>query len=151
MVPPQVSLPPNMKRAPFAFGFLALAVLVLGGCSATPSWVRGDWVFDKDRTDQAMKTNSGSDLMSGLASMVTGMLVSQIDTMEIIITNTDETVTVSGQGHFYPFQVVSKSDAQFVLKKADGTVETYYRDGDDIYFYGTGAASSLKIYFKRKS
>ncbi len=140
-----------MPRPFFAFGLLALTVLFLSGCSATPSWVRGDWVFDKDRTDQAMKTNSGNDLMSGLASMLSGMLVSQIDTMEVIITDTDETVTVNGQGHSYPFQVVSKSDTQFVLKKTDGTVETYYRDGDAIYFYGTGGASSLKIYLKRRS
>jgi hypothetical protein len=140
-----------VQRPLFAFGLLAVAVFFLAGCSATPSWVRGDWVYDKDRTDQAMKTNSGNDLMSGLASMVSSMLVSQIDTMEVILTDTDETVTVNGQGHDYPFQVVSKSDTQFVLKKNDGSVETYYRDGDDIYFYGTGAASSLKIYFKRKS
>ena len=140
-----------MKRPLFAFGLLALAVLSLGGCSATPSWVRGDWVFDKDRTEQALKNGSGNDLMSGLASMLGGLLSSQLDTMEVILTDTDETVTVNGQGHDYPFQVVSKSDSQFVLKRADGTVETYYRDGDDIYSYATGTGSSVKIYLKRKA
>ena len=140
-----------MQRAPFAFSLLALSLLLLAGCSATPPWVRGDWVFDKDRTEQAINSNSNGGLLSGLASMLSGLLASQIDTMEVIITDTDETVTVNGQGHSYPFQVVSKSDSQFVLKKADGTVETYYRDGDDIYFYGTGGASSLKIYLKRRS
>ena len=88
--------------------------------------------------------------MSGLASMLGGLLSSQLDTMEVIITDTDETVTTNGQGHDDPFQVVSKSDSQFVLKKADGTVETYYRDGDGIYSYATGTGSSVKIYLKRK-
>jgi hypothetical protein len=140
-----------VKRLFPAFGLPVLAVLLLAGCSATPSWVRGDWVYDKDRTEQAMNGNSSSGLMSGLASMLSGLLASQIDTMEVILTDTDETVTVNGQGHDYPFQVVSKSDTQLVVKKADGSVETYYRDGADIYFYGTGAASSLKIYLKRKT
>jgi hypothetical protein len=139
-----------VQRPLFAFGLLALAVLFLGGCSATPSWVRGDWVFDKDRTEQALKSNSDNSLMSGLASMLGGLLSSQLDTMEVIITDTDETVTTNGQGKSFPFQVVSKSDSQFVLKKTDGTVETYYRDGDGIYSYATGTGSSVKIYLKRK-
>jgi hypothetical protein len=139
-----------VKHPFFAFGLLAIAGFFLAGCSATPSWVRGDWVFDQDRTEQAMKSNSGNGLMSGLASMLGGLITSQLGDMEIIMTDTDETITTNGQGHDYPFQVVSKSDTQFVLKKNDGTVETYYRDGDDIYSYATGAAS-LKIYFKRKS
>jgi hypothetical protein len=140
-----------MKRPIFASGLACLAVLVLAGCSATPSWVRGDWVFDKDRTEQAMNGTSSGGLLSGFAAMFSSLLASQIDTMEVILTDTDETVTVNGQGKSFAFQVISKSDAQVVVKKADGTVETYYRDGDAIYFYGTGAASSLKIYLKRKT
>jgi hypothetical protein len=140
-----------VKRPLFAFVLLALAGFSLGGCSATPSWVRGDWVFDQDRTQQAMKSSSDNSLMGGLASMLGGLITSQLGNMEIIMTDTDETITTNGQGHDYPFQVVSKSDTQFVLKKNDGTVETYYRDGEEIYLYGTGPASSLKIYLKRKT
>jgi hypothetical protein len=140
-----------VQRASFVFGLLAVAVLSLAGCSAVPSWAQGDWVFDKDRTEQVLKGNSDNSLLGGLDSMLAGLISSQMGSMEVIITGTDETVTVNGQGHSYPFQVVSKSDSQFVLKKEDGTVETYYRDGDDMYSFGTGGAGQIKMYFKRKS
>jgi hypothetical protein len=139
-----------MKSPLFAFSLLVFSTLLLAGCSATPSWVRGDWVFDRDRTEHALNSNPDDDIMKGLAAMLGGALSLQLDTLEVIFTDTDETVTTNGQGHDYPFQVVSKSDTQFVLKKADGTVETYYRDGDGIYSYATGAPS-LKIYLKRKT
>jgi hypothetical protein len=141
-----------MKSSSFVRLLAVGLAILISGCSRAPSWLQGDWIMDQDRTQheltQTVPGNKPS-MLSGLNTMLGGMLLSQLGNMEIIISGRDEIVTIGGQGKTSRFQIVNQTPTECMIKKPDSTVETYYRDGDEIYFYATGSLS-MKIYFKRK-
>jgi hypothetical protein len=142
-----------MKLNLFPATFVLLAVILLSGCSRAPAWLDGSWQVDKNRTqkeiDASSKTGTGSgfgsDMMSGLNSMLGNMLLPQILGMQVIIHGTERIMTINGQGSSESYQIVSKSADQCVMKFKDNTIETYYRDGDEIYIYPTGSVH-FRIY-----
>ena len=130
-------------------------VLLLPGCdfSGTPSWLAGDWSFDADTSKRAMTESTpakDSSLMSGLSSMLGGMLLPQLDGMELRITGHDLMTLVHGNGTSQTFQIVSQSDQECLIKTADGKLCTFYHAGDAIYQYPDGGGQ-IKIFYKRKS
>lgn len=137
---------------PICVLFLLIGVLALAGCSGAPSWLEGNWQIDHDRTQKEMAASnagSGGGILSGLNSMIGGMLLPQLDGMQILITSKDRVVMINGQGKSEPYEIINRSSDQCTLKLGDGTVETYYRDGNEIYSYGTGSAH-FKFYLMRQ-
>jgi hypothetical protein len=133
-----------------------LGVVLLSACSRTPSWLAGSWQFDADRTQkemsEAVNGNAGSppNMFSGLSNMVGAMLVPELAGTQLIITDKEFMTLRDGQGKSLGYEVVAKSSDTCTLKFNDGTVETYYRAGAEIFSYPTGSAH-FKIYFRRQS
>ena len=138
--------------------FLA-ATLALTACSGAPSWLEGNWQVDHDRTQKdidaansnatSSQTGFGGGLLSGLNTMLGNMLLPQLAGMQIIITGKDQVTMINGQGKSESYEVVNRSSDQCTLKLKDDSVQTYYRDGDEIYMYPTGGAH-FKIYLMRQ-
>ena len=131
-----------------------ISMILLMGCSGVPFWLNGDWIYDADRSQQeAAKASPAQpgDMLGGIKTMLQNMIAPQLQGMEIMFTGTDEIVTVRGQGTSTKYQVIHKSATTCTIKKPDNTIETYYRDGDEIYSFGSGGLSTYKIYFRRNT
>ena len=145
--------PNSLFRAALAL----FAVVILASCSSAPSWLEGNWVLDSERTQKDDSATSApadagtfpSNMLSGMTAMLRPMLLQQLSGMELLVTNKERVFTVGGQGKSESYTIMEKSSDKCVLKLKDGTVETYYRSGDDIYMYGTGG-TAFKIFLKRE-
>ena len=132
---------------------LVLAAL-LAGCSGAPDWIQGEWIFDADRSQREMQIpapTANQDLLDGMAALLGNAFMAQLKDMKLTITRNQETEIFRGRQKSVPYQVINKSATECTLQQPDGTMETYHRDGAEIYIYGNGAVSSIKAYFRRKS
>jgi hypothetical protein len=141
-----------------SISWLALATLlfVLPGCSfsSTPSWLKGDWIFDLDASQKAGETDkppASGGILDGLANAMSGMLLPALSGMELRITDKEVMAMMNGNGKAQTYEVVSSvPDRECLVKLADGTLETYYKAGDKIYTH-PDKGGQTKLFFKRKS
>lgn len=69
---------------------------------------------------------------------------------EVIITDKDVTSLGLEKETSFPYQIISASSDECIIRKSDGSVDRYGRDGDDIYVLSSGGAH-IKVFLKRKS
>jgi len=128
---------------------LFVGVLLLTGCSSTPSWLEGTWTLNVNRSiTETKKYPDPSASQNPLSGMGLAFLP-LLSGLEITITSKDITTTVNGQEKWVSYSVMETSDSECKLKVSDGTVQTYYRDGDAIYSFSSGGFR-IRTYFDRK-
>ena len=110
-------------------------------------------MFDADATKKAMTQASppkdGTPTFD-ISSMLSGMLLPQLEGMELKFSGHELYVLIHGNGTSQTFQIVSQSDTECLIKTTDGKLTTFFRAGDEIYQFPDGG-SQFKIFFKRKS
>jgi hypothetical protein len=144
-----------------SISWLALATLlfVLPGCSfsSTPSWLKGDWIFDLDASQKAAAEPakpppSGGGMLDGMANAMFGALLPAFSGLELKITDKEFMAMMNGNGKAQTYEVISSvPDQECLIKLSDGTLETYYKAGDEIYTYPDKGGGKTKLFFKRKS
>lgn len=144
----------------FAKAWLAILVVVtLGGCSRPGDWLKGKWVLDKELTrqkmeekaaDTAAKTDGLGGIMKDLASsMAAPMLLSMLQEAQIEFTGEEMITTVNGSGQATAYEVMEAPDKNTaVIKKADGEIQTYRREGEHIVTTSPGPMA-MPIYLGR--
>lgn len=143
----------------FASLVLFLVLASLTGCNSPGRWLRGKWVVDLDYTREQMKLSEAepaaqpeglSGMLQNMAQNFAAPLVMQtLAKVEITFTDEEIVSTIDGNGKATGYEIVETPDRNTVIvKKADGEVQTFVREGDRIRTTMSGAVP-LTVFLKR--
>ena len=127
-----------------------LLIFVLAACSGAPSWLEGNWILDVDRTSEVNKKDAAATNNPALNAGVNMgvMFLPALAGSTVKITDKDIITNVRGEEKYVSYEVMTATPLEVDVKKSDGTIQHFYRDGDDIYTYVPGN-EAFKFYLKR--
>ena len=143
---------PSLLLLPVAVG------LLVASCHSPASWLEGKWVLDSEYTQrqweqaqaeqgQASGPEALGQALGGLAGGL--LLVALADVTFVFDGNEVIVLQANGNGEAHTFEVVEAPDADtLIIKKDNGEISTWYRDGDRIATVTDGGVH-LKVYLKR--
>lgn len=129
---------------------LLSVALALAACSVASSWIQGSWILDVDRTSQVNQKDAAATnnpvLNAGVNMGVAFLPALAGSTVKI--TDKDIITNIKGEERYVSYEVMAATPLEVDVKKSDGTIQHFYRDGDDIYTYVPGN-TVFKFYLKR--
>jgi len=133
------------------YPILACILCISIGCSNSPNWLQGVYVYDDAATSKALEASKNKN--DGLAGIMGGLgsiaLISQVTDIELTVTNTEIISDKYGTGKVTQYEIHKKpTPDSVIIKTSDGDLQTIERYQDGIAVQFTGA--SAVIYFKRK-
>jgi hypothetical protein len=135
---------------------LAATAVLLASCSKTPSWLRGKFELDQQRTSaeiQAIKSKGEQPSLLGalldIGKALAPIAVAQkFDGSTITVTDVEMVITKNGTGTVEPFTVHEQQGESIMLKTASNEVQTWIKTDSGI---ALKAAKGLPftVHFKR--
>jgi len=123
-----------------------MALLLLSGCNNKNSWLKGDWVFDREHTESQM----GSEEPGLLGGLLSSQLIEELDGVSLTLT-ADEMfyILANGSGKARNYEVISQpTESSWKIKIDDGSIETWHREGERLASNATGDLD-MRFYFSR--
>ena len=137
---------------------LLASALLLNGCILGGHWIEGKWRYDAERTKAANTSTQQGDsgpvlsrLKGLLGGAVEGVMSASLENAVLEFTGTEIRTKQGDSGTSVPYKIIEKPDANTVVIQRQGNkIETYHRDGADIWFKPADALD-VKVYLKRAS
>lgn len=136
--------------------FLLLFACCLAGC-AQDSRLHGKWKFDREYTESQLpheqtassKGNALQNMKEELAATLIPSLIEQLEGSRMIVTRKEMIFTTrDGTGKARTYDVIERPTADsWLIKTADGDVETYSREGERLVSPASGDVH-FKVYYK---
>jgi len=136
--------------------FLFLLLCFFCSCGGEPRLL-GKWVFDRPYTEAQLPKQLGSqkqstfeEMQQQLAASLIPVLIGKLDGMTVTFTSKEMIVTTKeGSGQALTYEILERPTADsWRIKKSDGKVETYYREGERLASDASGDIR-MRVYLKR--
>lgn len=137
---------------------LPLLVVAVAGCDRDRG-LHGQWVFDRAYTESRLNQEKSAapakgilgEMKAGLVAMLVPTLIEKLDGSNLTITKKEMIITTKdGTGKAEGYVIVERPEANvWRVKKPDGTIETYTKEGDRLASATSGDVHFI-AYFRRR-